>query len=815
METNARNNVKVKPRLDPHENIGVPRYAKRPRTEVDDSDEGSSSKVRHRVTRACDECRRRKDRCDGQLPACGACLKGGRSCSYGPSKKRGLRTGYVRTLEVLLGLIFSTIENSEAWICGLLEGNVEPIDFRPSAPGTHISTGAAVDFLLEAWRKGSVAKQAEKLLTQHEAGDDEDEGTESTSYFDIRVSEALDSCAAQKGSMASVGCDPEAPLSPMNTDTTPAAEVPVDPGTTPTRIHPSFLSPDDGQLPPGGPTSFPSKPVASVGPGESLMPDLPSHWPYLLDVYFETTHCWFPIAQKHELLRIAYTLASSNTSTATTGSLSSGDSAFLHAALSYASHQSTSLPSSSKPSFINQHDTKSLHALTHGPLFADPATYDVGHVRAFLLLSLLEMDRELWTASWVAIGRAVYTAASVGLLPNRRAKRNESYDDGARRTLLGCVILESIISARLNVAPYFHASDVSSIGSLQINGIEEWEPWQPKILLGNDGASDQHRINLHTPGHIVSTLNRLLEVIAPLNEFLHQRRNFAADRNLHELIQSCQQHLSSLSDLQTTVRMPPQILSLWIASVAVFECVAAEWTISSGTDVNRPDGYWASFGWLSHIPEERVQVMGRCSVSPIAKACLVSLGQSLERQELQQVAIGGQSEIGPLRNIITRVLTVLHDPIDPMYATSGKEPCIDAMLDTSQCFVPNPASQFLNPIPPKHSNTHVPSASVVNLGTPLPSSNSDPQAKVPGPSSLSQDQTTNDATMTMLGLDRDIPFRPTENPSQEDIDDDGLFDSLATLDSTDWLANPPEFMQHLGVLGNPPSDIGNLFDMDY
>ncbi|KAJ4005892.1 hypothetical protein NW766_010716 [Fusarium irregulare] len=48
-----------------------------------------------------------------------------------------------------------------------------------------------------------------------------------------------------------------------------------------------------------------------------------------------------------------------------------------------------------------------------------------------------------------------------------------------------------------------------------------------------------------------------------------------------------------------------------------------------------------------------------------------------------------------------------------------------------------------------------------------------------------------------------------------DLEDDGLFDSLATLDSADWLANPPEFMAHLGILENPPDNMENIFNMEF
>ncbi|KLJ12073.1 hypothetical protein EMPG_12799 [Blastomyces silverae] len=57
---------------------------------------------RKRVSKACDRCRGKKYRCDGQRPACMACRESGHDCSYDPTaKKRGLPEGYVRGLEKL------------------------------------------------------------------------------------------------------------------------------------------------------------------------------------------------------------------------------------------------------------------------------------------------------------------------------------------------------------------------------------------------------------------------------------------------------------------------------------------------------------------------------------------------------------------------------------------------------------------------------------------------------------------------------------------------------------------------------------------
>ncbi|KAL9623719.1 MAG: hypothetical protein Q9160_001949 [Pyrenula sp. 1 TL-2023] len=63
---------------------------------------------RKRVSRACDACRLHKQKCDGGTPTCGACAIAGRVCTTNLStKKRGLRGGYLRRVEALLGWVLT------------------------------------------------------------------------------------------------------------------------------------------------------------------------------------------------------------------------------------------------------------------------------------------------------------------------------------------------------------------------------------------------------------------------------------------------------------------------------------------------------------------------------------------------------------------------------------------------------------------------------------------------------------------------------------------------------------------------------------
>ncbi|ORY04904.1 hypothetical protein K493DRAFT_377850 [Basidiobolus meristosporus CBS 931.73] len=55
---------------------------------------------RQRVSRACDNCRRKKIRCDGDHPLCSNCQSFGINCTYnGTTKKRGPPKGYIEAIE--------------------------------------------------------------------------------------------------------------------------------------------------------------------------------------------------------------------------------------------------------------------------------------------------------------------------------------------------------------------------------------------------------------------------------------------------------------------------------------------------------------------------------------------------------------------------------------------------------------------------------------------------------------------------------------------------------------------------------------------
>ncbi|KAG0003420.1 hypothetical protein BGZ80_007601 [Entomortierella chlamydospora] len=73
---------------------------------------GSAPVKRKRLTQACDPCRKKKIKCDGNKPSCGNCAKLDIQCTYLPSmKKRGPRQGYIELLEKRLDKMEKMLQN--------------------------------------------------------------------------------------------------------------------------------------------------------------------------------------------------------------------------------------------------------------------------------------------------------------------------------------------------------------------------------------------------------------------------------------------------------------------------------------------------------------------------------------------------------------------------------------------------------------------------------------------------------------------------------------------------------------------------------
>lgn len=229
---------------------------------------------RQRIYRACDQCRRRKSKCDGEQPACSICRTANRTCSYQTGGgRRGLPPGYVRSLETVLGLVLQHVPNSERTVHDFLIKSQNNDHFLARDPAT-------------VWRQSRLAKDLSKLI-EHDSreiltitGPDEPEW------------DTLDMINTPSVTTAGTG---------------PAAFGLNEPSRHQQIPNIGTIQIDCFHLP------FPVDTLS------------------MLENYFTYTHCWFPILERHDLFRTMHT------SIEPEASLSDGSSLVLWAVVAYES----------------------------------------------------------------------------------------------------------------------------------------------------------------------------------------------------------------------------------------------------------------------------------------------------------------------------------------------------------------------------------------------------------------------------------------------------------------------------------------------
>lgn len=126
------------------------------------SSKGEAQRAKRvRVSRACDQCRAGREKCDGAQPACQTCEAQGRGCTYNEQpKKRGIQPNYIRTLELTLAWIFEQFPDTEKSISHVLPGPQERahqlIAWKDVSQAETLHT---------AWRNSIVCRQIDQLLS--------------------------------------------------------------------------------------------------------------------------------------------------------------------------------------------------------------------------------------------------------------------------------------------------------------------------------------------------------------------------------------------------------------------------------------------------------------------------------------------------------------------------------------------------------------------------------------------------------------------------------------------------------------------------
>ncbi|ERF70247.1 hypothetical protein EPUS_00435 [Endocarpon pusillum Z07020] len=437
----------------------------------------NSKKARTRVSRACDRCRTKKDKCDGRRPSCSVCIAIGHACSYDPStKKRGLPEGYVRGLEKLWALCLGKINGLEEVVVDLLrhQDEVESL-------WNHETAG---EELHASWKGSSVLRELEALLSKLEATANESAGKRKREREESTSEGILETTFHRTLEYA---------VQPLGISTTSRAQVSIIDGRS------------------DGPT-----------PSESVV-SFPARTPALLDLYFSHTHCWFPILERHHILRTSYSCSSGQRRPE---SISSADLAILWAVLAYADQQYVHISSEIRPSGEVGPAGMLIAAMKWIPPL-ESGIFEIGHVQALLLVALNSIGSH-WNKAWIIVGHAVRIAMDINVV---------QVHGRGKHVLFGCFILDTLVSARLERRPHMRREDIEPLGHLEEDGLEEWDPWT------NSMGSVPPQGNARGPAFTISCFNRLCDVCAILSDILCSTSSGMERRSF------CQQQSENLDSL--------------------------------------------------------------------------------------------------------------------------------------------------------------------------------------------------------------------------------------------------------------------------
>ncbi|KAK4038819.1 hypothetical protein C8A01DRAFT_17138 [Parachaetomium inaequale] len=541
---------------------------------------------RQRVSRACDQCRAARERCDGKQPQCYPCISQSRPCTYEVSpKKRGVQTGYIRTLELALGWVFEKVPGSEETLSTLLAqegGQGHPI-LAGKDPGR-------ADRLQKRWRKSRVHRGIDRILSGE---------TAPSPGQDAFFSPPADASDIE-GETARARTEPDL--------------VAPDAGSV-TQDTPSSRRMSFGQCPPGTERlrQIPTSGMSQCSPAPSGRIHLPAnHW-RLLDIYFSYTHSWLPILEKQDLFQVSYVYPDHGLAI-DPNDASSAVHAALWAALALASLQDAASSKPSPPNYSHPvelspskiYDTaRELLPSEHGP-------FQVHHAQAFLLLSLVNLGQDRLTSAGLLIGSATR------ILLDPDTIQHGTQEQGGQRmrlALISCFVLDTILSVRCSRPPHLRAEDLTALPLVSESGPDQWEPWTPCDGFGQGIAGSG---SSRSPAFRLSTFNQLYAIIKVVAEEMSTRRQGPMPRGASSMF---------ITQLQQAIDPNPPFGNFIISPACGTVSVPTPYLIR------------ATYLWASALAEPRTETLlpllhdtldqyqrlfGRSSTPPFLSTCIAA-----------------------------------------------------------------------------------------------------------------------------------------------------------------------------------------------
>ncbi|KAH8881474.1 hypothetical protein GQ53DRAFT_735224 [Thozetella sp. PMI_491] len=742
-------------------------------------DNAATPAKRQRVSRACDQCRAARERCDGK-PQCHPCVSQNRSCTYQTNpKKRGVQTGYIRTLEVALAWVFERVPDSEAALHGLLA--------RQGEEGRSLLAGSNTNRFHRKWRKSRVQKAIERVLSGDGAqgppgesspvSDDDSDTTGGAEHISKQIS----------GQHPALDPSQYLPTSPISSTQDPQRRPPSSRG----HHEPLIADPDS---------------LSSA----RRRPKLPSnHW-RLLDIYFSYTHSWLPILEKQDIFQALYRYSSENAAALSPEDPSAAVYAELWAALALASFQDAASHSQNVPGVGEEASLcpEEIYQTARNLIPPGDATCQAGHVRALLLLALVNLGRDNVRSAWFLVGTAVQAFLSATTEEHRGQPR-------LRAVLIACFILDTIISATYRKPSHLDAEELLAIVPIPESALDEWQPW---TSCDGFGPASPPSLQSRNPAHCLSTFNQLYCLLAVTRR--HPEAGVAT---------SLQQAVQDPSPFRTFVLSP----SLFPASVPSPYVLRAVYLWATSITTNAVD---QTSHLILETIEQYVASFGICGAPAIFTSCLSLLAhhhttsrsdhERLESLQAKLMATWGQGHqqrshpegsTGRIEAQATpRLAPEQRIQASPAVDSSHHFPAGASAVQTPTSFYSE--SSMLTPQPPAPSASHMfptmQSSYIIN-----PYQRAKPLAS-PSIARLTQEAAKNDRRASLSSpLSPMVESMHQHHPPLQagfnaaTMDYDALLDDLASIDYGDQIDADPQFMMNLGFA--PDCDITEILTREF
>ncbi|KAF1841215.1 uncharacterized protein K460DRAFT_295182 [Cucurbitaria berberidis CBS 394.84] len=462
---------------------------------------------RFRVSRACDQCRTAREKCDGNQPICLPCFELKRVCTYTSNpRKRGLQPGYIRSLETTLAFVFQ--QSSE--IEDLVNRQLAQENSALLGRGTKESNQ-----LHKNWRKSRFCRDVTRALAgeQISSRDEKPPSSDEDSEVDVEDASLLNMTPnAQPQGSAPWTSDMNIPqhlATPSVSD----------------RHHPKSQQPSPGPTP------------------------LPADYWKLLETYSSYTQCWLPICENLDVLKLSYSYPEQGL-VLSPDMPSSGHHAEMWSIFAVGCIQDLSSVTGAR----ERHRVmtpKRLYDISRLLIPDELGKFDLNHIKALLNLAVFNISRSLLNAAWLLVG----AASRIFLTLDESSEANSP----RRKNVLGsCFLLDNLLSLHLDRRPYLEKSDLAWVGKIEEDGMEEWQPWVGDL---NPGPTSQPKL----PTLALSSFNNLVEIVDIL---VSTARKPTARNFLHEMIGRLEIWKSSLppkldyirSDSASTPLTPPAVL---------------------------------------------------------------------------------------------------------------------------------------------------------------------------------------------------------------------------------------------------------------